>query len=172
MIKRNEYCKILLLNSYEVCLCAASCLNSFRTNKTTMKKITLFLIPFAFILLTAKTCNTGYTLDKKIEGVQFGYKWAEAKNDEGEKAPAVLLLVDNQNTSDIHYSLSLDLYYEGLLRETADLSYCVPALKARKGKLNGVYLISEKFTSEQIKSIDFLLEFNEVKISPIETCKE
>lgn len=137
-----------------------------------MKRGLLLFLPFAFIFLTAQTCNTGYTLNQKVDGVQFGHKWAEAKNEEGEKVPAVLLLVDNQNANAIHYSLSVDLYYEGLLRESADLSYCVPALKARKGKLNGVYLISEKFTSDQIKSSDFLLEFNEIKVNAIEECKE
>lgn len=137
-----------------------------------MKKGLLLLLPFAILLLTAQTCNTGYTLNQKVEGVQFGHKWAEAKNDDGDRVPAVLLLVDNQNTNAIHYSLSVDFYYEGLLRESAELSYCVPALKARKGKLNGVYLISENLTSDQIKSSDFLLEFNEIKVNSIVECKE
>ncbi len=130
------------------------------------------LLAIAFLLLTAQTCNTGYTTYKKTEGVTFGYKWAQAKNEEGEKVPALLLEVRNENPHDIRYNLSVDFYYEGILRESGSLDSCVPANRTRKGKLNGVYLLSENFTSEQIQGTDFKLELNDVDVEMVESCPQ
>ncbi|TVR39538.1 MAG: hypothetical protein EA392_06225 [Cryomorphaceae bacterium] len=123
-----------------------------------------------FLILSAQGCNTGYEIYKKTEGVTFGYKWAEARNEAGERVPAILLMVRNENEHAIDYKLSVDFYYEGLLRETGELDYCVPAKRTRKGKLNGVYLISDKFTSDQIKSSDFKVELNGIEVAKIESC--
>lgn len=132
-----------------------------------------YILPaMAFILLTAQTCNTGYTTYQKTEGVTFGYKWAEAKNEEGEKVPALLLEVRNENAHDILYNLSVDFYYEGILRESGPLESCVPAGRTRKGKLNGVYLLSENFTSEQIEGSDFKLELNDIEVEMTEKCPQ
>lgn len=127
---------------------------------------------FIFLFLTAQTCNTGYTTYQKTEGVTFGYKWAEAKNEEGEKVPALLLEVRNENDHDIIYSLSVDFYYEGILRESGELDHCIPAHRTRKGKLNGVYLLSENFTSDQIESGDFKLELNEIEVEITDGCPQ
>lgn len=125
---------------------------------------------FVFLIFSAQSCNTGYTDYQKVDGVSFGYKWAEAKNDAGESVPALLLQVVNKNDTAINYSMSVDFYYEGVLRESGELDNCVPAGKTRKGKLNGVYLISENFTSEQIKSSDFALELNDIEVEKLEEC--
>lgn len=125
---------------------------------------------FAFLIFSAQSCNTGYTDYQKVDGVSFGYKWAEAKNDAGENVPALLLQVQNDNGTAISYGMSVDFYYEGVLRESGELNNCVPAGKTRKGKLNGVYLISENFTSEQIKSSDFALELNDIEVEKLEEC--
>ena len=137
-----------------------------------MRFILLILAPAAFILLSSKSCKTGYETYQKTEGVTFGYKWGEAKNEVGEKAPALMLLVDNENTCPITYRMSVDFYYEGILRESGSLANCVPPGKVRKGKLNGVYLISEEFTSEQLNSGDFKLELNDIEVAPAEGCDQ
>lgn len=128
------------------------------------------LIVCTFFIFSAQSCNTGYKDYQKVEGVSFGYKWAEAKNDAGEKVPALLLQVANENDHAIEYALSVDFYYEGVLRESGELNECVEANKTRKGKLNGVYLISENFTSDQINNSDFMLELNDIAIEEVEEC--
>lgn len=137
-----------------------------------MKNHCLWALPILFLLLAAPSCNSGYTDYQKTEGVSFGYKWAEVNNDAGERVPALMLMVDNENTCAIQYSLSVDFYYEGILRETGELSHCVPPRKTRKGKLNGVYLVSEQFSAEQIDGGDFKLELNDIEVDPIEVCEE
>ncbi len=132
-----------------------------------MKPITAAI---TFLLLTAQTCNTGYETYSKTEGVTFGYKWAEAKNEAGEKVPALLLEVRNENAHPINYNLSVDFYYEGILRESGELEHCIPAGRTRKGKLNGVYLLSENFTSNQISSGDFKLELNDIQVEIMDEC--
>jgi len=130
------------------------------------------IIIFTFLLFSAQSCNTGYEIYKKTDNVTFGYKWADAKNEAGEKVPAILLMVQNENAAPIHYTLSVDFYYEGILRESGDLQYCVPANRTRKGKLNGVYLISEKMTADQIKSSDFKVELNDITVEQIADCNQ
>lgn len=87
---------------------------------------------FAFLICSAQSCNTGYETYKKTENVTFGYKWASAKNDAGDNVPAILLLVSNENSEPIHYTTTVDFYYEGILRESGDLQYCVPANRTRR----------------------------------------
>src|SRR6056297_3294243 len=123
-----------------------------------MKYLAIIIV---FIILTSQSCNSGYETYSQVDNVTFAYKWGQAKNEAGEKVPAMMLFVGNENTSDIHYQLNVDFYYEGILRESGALSHCVQTGKARKGKLNGVYLISEKFTSDQINSSDFKVELND-----------
>lgn len=130
------------------------------------------LAAIAFLIFSAQSCNTGYTDYQKVDGVSFGYKWAEAKNEAGEKVPALLLEVRNENEHDILYSLSVDFYYEGVLRESGELENCIPAHRTRKGKLNGVYLLSENFTSDQIESGDFKLELNEIEVEITDGCPQ
>jgi hypothetical protein len=125
-----------------------------------------------YILFSAQACSTGYETYKKTDGVTFAYKWAEAKNEAGEKVPALLISVQNENIHAVNYKMSVDFYFEGMLRESGELENCVPAGKTRKGKLNGVYLVSEKFTSSQISSTDFKLELNDIEVSQVETCAE
>lgn len=133
-----------------------------------MKNIAIAIL---FLILTSQSCNSGYSTYSKVEDVTFAYKWGEANNEEGEKVPAMLLFVGNENSSDIHYRLNVDFYYEGILRESGALSHCVPSGKTRKGKLNGVYLVSEKFTSDQINSSDFKVELNDITVEQIAECK-
>jgi len=131
------------------------------------------LIAISIVLsVAANTCAQKYETYQKTENVTFGYKWATAKNENRETVPALLLSVKNENGHPIEYTMSVDMYYEGILRESADLVNCVEANKTRMGKLNGVFLIPEKFTAEQIKNKDFKLELNEISVSKTESCKE
>jgi hypothetical protein len=131
------------------------------------------LIAISIVLSVAtNTCAQKYETYQKTENVTFGYKWATAKNENRETVPALLLSVKNENGFPIKYTMSVDMYYEGILRESADLVNCVEANKTRMGKLNGVFLIPEKFTAEQIKNKDFKLELNEISVSKTESCKE
>lgn len=131
------------------------------------------LIAISIVLsVAASTCAQKYETYQKTENVTFGYKWATAKNENRETVPALLLSVKNENDYPIEYAMSVDMYYEGILRESADLVNCVEANKTRMGKLNGVYLTPVKFTAEQIKNKDFKLEFNEIAVTKAESCKE
>lgn len=131
------------------------------------------LIAISIVLsVAANTCAQKYETYQKTENVTFGYKWATAKNENRETVPALLLSVKNENDYPIEYTMSVDMYYEGILRESADLVNCVEANKTRMGKLNGVFLTPAKFTAEQIKNKDFKLELNEITVTKTETCKE
>jgi hypothetical protein len=113
-----------------------------------------------------------YETYRKTDNVTFGYKWATVKNENRETVPALLLSVKNENDYPIEYTMSVDMYFEGILRESADLVNCVEAKKTRMGKLNGTYLVPVKFTAAQVKQSDFKLELNDIEVEKTESCKE
>jgi len=130
------------------------------------------LIAISFLLsMSISAFAQKYETYRKTDNVTFGYKWATAKNENRETVPALLLSVKNENDFPIEYTMTVDMYYEGILRESAELINCVEAKKTRMGKLNGTYLIPAKFTAEQIKQSDFKLELNDIIVEKTESCK-
>jgi hypothetical protein len=133
-----------------------------------------------YIILTAclltfglgATAQPGYTQYMKKEGLKIGTKWAKAKDENGEKKSALLLALDNTNEYATSFTIEIRMYYEGILRETGTIeNMCLPAQKSSIGKLNGLYFIPEKFTSEQLKSSDFNLELDLLSITKVDECE-
>lgn len=106
-----------------------------------------------------------------MNGLEISTKWGTAKNEAGEKKDALMLKVENNSDKDLTLAFDLNLYYEGILRENGRIEgECIPALKSRVGKLNGIYFIPENFTSEQIKNGQFSFSLDQIEVVEVESC--
>jgi hypothetical protein len=115
-----------------------------------MKNLTLFSL---FLPLVA--CAPPEYLHKGVQdGVELAYRW----NHPTGKPSELLLKIVNTTEQDKEVSLIIDLYYQGLTVETLTADTCLPAGRTMNGKLNGIYFIPTRLTTEQIKSGDATAE--------------
>ncbi len=136
--------------------------------------ISRILIIAAFVS-TSAACfgQKGYTQYIKQDGLRMATKWAKAKDADGAVKPALLIAIENTNKEPVAFSYTINLYYEGMLRETASMSEeCIVGLKSRIGKLNGIYFIPQKFTPEQLKSSDFNFTMDGIEIEKVDSCPD
>ena len=120
-----------------------------------MKAILLLVV-----LLTA--CSTPQYVYKGVqEDVELGYRW----NHPTGKPSELLVRLKNTAAEDRSVSLVIDLSYQGLTVETLELDTCIRAGQTMNGKLNGVYFIPTRLTTEQIKSGDALADLTKTVIA-------
>lgn len=136
-----------------------------------MKRI-LLLFALCSLASTPVRSQPGYDLYQVVDGVEFSTKWGKAKNEAGEKVPALLMKIENTNSEAVTFGFDINLYHEGLLRENGRIEgECLEGLKSSVGKLNGLYFIPENFSSEQIKSSDFGFSLESIEVEKTDGCK-
>jgi hypothetical protein len=129
----------------------------------------------AIALLTLFTSGSAqrYVQYQKVNGLEISTKWGKAKDADGVKKDALLLKVENTEDQAVTLAMDINLYYEGMLRESGRIEgECIPGLKSRVGKLNGIYFIAENFTSEQIANSNFNFSFDEIEVEEVDECLE
>lgn len=137
-----------------------------------MKKTLVIL--FLFLCFGFESsAQFGYTHYQTVNNLKLSTKWGKAKDEEGNRKPAILLAFDNKNDYAVKYSFEILLYYEGILRENGLMdNLCLDGLKSNMGKLNGIYFIPKNFTEEQLKSSDFKFEIEILEVEQIDSCDE
>jgi len=136
-----------------------------------MKKLFL-LLGLTLALTFQGVAQFGYDEYIRKDGLKISTKWSKAKNEEGEKKPALLFAIENVNEYDVEYSFEILFYYEGLLKENGAIeAECLQGMKSQIGKLNGIYFIPEKFTTQQLKSSDFNFEIESLMVEKTESCE-
>ncbi len=114
----------------------------------------------------------GYDEYIRKDGLKISTKWSKAKNEEGERKPALLFAIENLNDYHVDFSFEILLYYEGLLKENGVIeNECLESRKSLVGKLNGIYFIPEKFTEQQLKNSDFNFEVESIMVEETENCE-
>lgn len=134
-----------------------------------------FYIMAIIILIGTTSCAAqfGYTQYSITDGLKISTKTGTAKDEEGNKKPAILLRIENVNDYPVEFSYNIDLYYEGILRETGIIDgVCAKERQTMMGKLNGIYYIPEKFTEDQLSNSSFDLQINKIEVNKIEECEE
>jgi hypothetical protein len=136
-----------------------------------MKNI-IFSLALVAITISC-SAQRSYTQYQKVNGLEISTKWGQAKNAEGVKKDALLLKVENTGDKAVTLAMDINLYYEGILRESGRIEgECIPALKSRVGKLNGIYFVPENFTSEQLENSNFNFTLDEIEVEEVETCED
>jgi hypothetical protein len=99
------------------------------------------------------------------DGIAVAYRWKHRTG-----APSEMhLRLNNTNAEDKRVDLVIDLYYQGLTVETLRADTCIKAGQVLNGRVNGIYFIPERLTTEQIKSGDAAAEWTNTTVEPA-TC--
>lgn len=107
-----------------------------------------------------------------VDSLTISTKWASAKDDAGEKKPALLFKVQNANSQAVLYGMEILFYYEGMLRERGQMeNLCLDAGKTANGKLNGLYFVPTEFTEDQLKNSDFSFEVESIQVEEVDLCE-
>lgn len=127
----------------------------------------------AVFLCGAMQAQKGYSQYQKVNGLEISTKWGQAKDADGVKKDALLLKVENTEDKAVTLAMDMNLYYEGMLRESGRIEgECIPGLKSRVGKLNGIYFVPENFTSEQLTNSSFNFTLDEIEVEKVDGCED
>jgi len=138
-----------------------------------MKIRLLITMMSLFAFAEVASAQRGYTEIIRKEGLIVSTKWGKARDAEGNRKPALLIGVQNNDRTAKNYGFNLLFYYEGRLREEGIIpESCIEGLKSKVGKITGTYFIPEKFTEEQLKSSDFTFELDDFEVEETESCDE
>lgn len=119
------------------------------------------------LLLTLAACSGPQYLYKgEQDGVELAYRWNHPKD----KPSELLLRMKNTTPGDKRIALAIDLYYQGRTVETLEADTCIRNGQALTGKLNGIYFIPERITTEQIKNGGVQVEMTNTRIEA-EPCR-
>lgn len=124
-------------------------------------KRTIPLLPFVLL-----ACSPTQYLHKGVQdGVELAYRW----NHPPGKPSELLLKMVNTTAEDKHVDLVIDLYYQGLTVESLEADTCLKAGQTMNGKLNGIYFVPTRLTTDQIKNGDAKAELTRTTID-VSTC--
>jgi len=96
------------------------------------------------------------------DGVEISYRW----NHPPGKPSELLLKLTNAAVEDKRLDLVIDLYYQGRTVESLQADTCIRSGQTLNGKLNGIYFVPQRVTTEQIKSGDAKVEMTRTGIEP------
>lgn len=114
----------------------------------------------ALVLATVSCAPPEYLHKGMQDGVELAYRW----NHPTGKPSELLLKMVNTTDQDKDVNLVIDLYYQGLTVETLTADTCIKAGRTMNGKLNGIYFVPTRLTTEQIKSGDASAELTNTTI--------
>jgi hypothetical protein len=124
-----------------------------------------------FAFAEVSYAQRGYTEVIRKDGLVVSTKWGKARDSDGNRKPALLIGVQNNDRTAKNYSFNLLFYYEALLREEGMMPpSCIEGLKSKVGKITGTYFIPEKFTEQQLQSSDFYFELDAFEVEEAENC--
>jgi hypothetical protein len=121
----------------------------------------------------AAEAQLGYEPYISQDGLKISTKWGRAKDETGAKKSALMIGIVNDNAYPVSYAYTINLYYEGVLRETGRMEeMCILGHKSNIGKINGVFFIPQKFTEEQLTNSDFNFTIDAIDVEQVEGCGE
>lgn len=123
------------------------------------------LVPLVFLLPAASHAQSKFIHKGERNGVEMAYRW----NHPVGKPSELLLKLKNNSEEDKRVDLVIDLYFQGLTVESFEADTCIRAGATLNGKLNGIYFVPSRLTSEQIKSGDAEAEITRSEVEPT-TC--
>jgi len=122
-----------------------------------MRRLALLLT----LLMLAAALHAQFVQKGTVEGVEIAYRW----NHPIGKPSELLLKLKNTATEDKQLELVIDLYYQGLTVESLEADTCIKAGQTMNGKLNGIYFVPTRLSTEQIKSGDAEAELTRTVIT-------
>lgn len=99
------------------------------------------------LILFASCASTQYVSKGTQDGVEIAYRWSHPAG----KRSELWLRLKNTTEQDKRIDLGIDLYYQGRTVEMFEADTCLRAGQLLNGKLNGIFFVPERVTTEQIK---------------------
>lgn len=122
-----------------------------------MKAIALLLL----VTPLAAMAQGKYITKGERNGVELAYRWNHPLGRPSE----LHLRLKNNTAEDKSLSLEIDLSYQGLTVETLSADTCIKAGRTMTGKLNGIYFVPTRLTTDQLKSGDTEAEFTRTEVT-------
>lgn len=138
-----------------------------------MKKylIIMLLIGASTILSASKN---PYQELKTTDGVKISYKWGKSNILKKDAPLRLLLKFENTNEYAVEVSFKIDFFWQGMIQSESENEkcICISPGKKLKGRVHDLHFDTGKFNNQQVKSDDFILEINDIKITQISGCKD
>lgn len=122
-----------------------------------MERVSL-LLP---LLLATLVTEAQFVHKGEVEGVEMAYRWHHPVG----KPSQLLLKLKNNTAEDRQVDLIIDLYYQGRTMESLVADTCIKAGATMNGRLNGLYFIPTRLTTEQIRSGDAEAELTRSEVT-------
>jgi predicted RecA/RadA family phage recombinase len=98
------------------------------------------------------------------DGVEVAYRWSHPAN----KPSELLLRLKNTTENDKQIELVIDVAYQGRTVESLSADTCIKAGQELNGKLNGIYFIPTRVTTQQIKDGGVDVDLTRTTVAPCE----
>ena len=98
------------------------------------------------------------------DGVEVAYRWNHPAN----KPSELLLRLKNTTENDKQIELVIDVAYQGRTVESLSADTCIKAGQVLNGKLNGIYFIPTRVTTQQIKDGGVDVDLTRTTVAPCE----
>ena len=113
-----------------------------------------------------------YTLLESKDKVSFSYRWKNSIFFKKDSPLMLTLRIQNSNDYPIETGFVVDYYWRAILKASSEEQlFCIQAKKSIRGKVRGLGFDHGTFTNEQIRSEDFIMELNGIKVEKTSECK-
>lgn len=119
------------------------------------------LLVIGIAMLIASCASMKYVEKGTHEGIEIAYRW----NHPPGKPSELLLRLKNISGADSRVSLGLDLYYQGRTVESFEADTCMRAGQLLMGKLNGIYFVPQRITTQQIQDGSASIEATRIEVN-------
>ena len=129
------------------------------------------ILLFSAFLLTGQANTQELFIGYEDESVKIEYSLLEVKKKEEVKGE-IRLVITNKTSEYITLDFVVSLFYEITMAEATQVKkLCVGPGKVKKGKIKGLFYQPETLTYEQMKSDDFEISIDDLKLIKVEKCK-
>lgn len=129
------------------------------------------ILLFSAFLLTGQANAQELIIAHEDESVKIEYSLLEVKKKE-EVNGEIRLVITNKTSEYITLDFVVALFYEITMAEATQVKkLCVGPGKVKKGKIKGLFYQPETLTYKQMKSDDFEISIDDLKLVKVEKCK-
>jgi hypothetical protein len=137
-----------------------------------MKLSVKYCLAVSILLIsTVAVAQKKYEKVAEKEGVQFYAKLKPSRFMKKDSPLKLMLKAYNSNEYPVSCEMNVSFFENGLLNQESDaISFCLKSKKSIKGKKNGMQLLNDGSSNEEIMDPAAVFEIYETKITKVENC--
>lgn len=142
---------------------------SLNNKLTKIMRLLFYLL--AFVITFSSSAQDEFTVLLDDDKVMLSYQILEVKK-KSAMIPEIRLSITNKTKQLLEVSFEMDLRYEMESAEATKVTrICIKEGKTKKGKIKGLFYNPETLTIAQLKSEDFEIYIDELKVVSVAKCK-